>query len=84
MSRNEYLKRQLERLAWLDKTESERNRFEEALKEVAVVLINLQNKIEEDGATIKQLKFMLMQAMDVTEEEMNNFINEFGLPEGDV
>ena len=79
MSRNQYLVIKLERMAWIDKTQVERNRFEEALREVAVVLLNVQKEMEWKTKEISQLKYMLMQAMDVTEEEMKLFKEEFGL-----
>lgn len=66
MSRNEYLRRQIETLAWLDKIQSERNRFEEALSRVEVTL-EIQNR------RMRRLNFLLMQALDVTEEELNGF-----------
>lgn len=65
MSRNEYLRRQIETLAWLDKIQSERNRFEEALSRVEIAL-EIQNK------RTQRHNFLLMQALDVTEEELHN------------
>lgn len=84
MSRNEYLKIQIEKLAMLDVFEEDRNRFEEIIQTVVKALGHTMMMIEEQQKEIKKMQAMFMMVLDIDEEEMNAFVEEFILKEGDV
>lgn len=84
MSRNEYLKIQIEKLAMLDVFEEDRNRFEEIIQTVVKALRHTMMMIEEQQKEIKKMQAMFMMVLDIDEEEMNAFVEEFILKEGDV
>lgn len=79
MSRNEYLKIQIEKLAALDVFNEERNRFEEITHMVIKTLSQIMMMITELQDEIKKLQAMQMMVLDVDEKEMNTFIEEFVL-----
>lgn len=82
MSRNEYLKRQLETLAWLDKIQAYRNRFEETVSESVAQFRYVEAELENQKGQIRRLTYLLMSAMDVTEEELDQ-IERFMSKEGE-
>lgn len=84
MSRNEYLKIQIEKLAMLEVFEEDRNRFEEIIQTVVKALGHTMMMIEEQQKEIKKMQAMFMMVLDIDEEEMNAFVEEFILKEGDV
>lgn len=73
VSRNEYLKRQLESNAWSDKVQGERNRFEEYLIESVVQFKYVERWLISQESRIDLLSALMMQALDVTEEELVQF-----------
>lgn len=77
MSRNAYLKNQIEKLAWVDVLQEERNRFEETLQMVAEILGRLIKMTQEQHDEIMKLKTIFMMIMDIDEDEVDSFINEF-------
>lgn len=79
MSRNEYLKIQIEKLAALDVFNEERNRFEEITHMVIKTLSQIMMMITELQDEIKKLQAMQMMVLDIDEKEMNTFIEEFVL-----
>lgn len=82
MSRNEYLKRQLETLAWLDKIQAYRNRFEETVSESVAQFRYAEAELKKQNRQIQRLTYLLMSAMDVTEEELDQ-IERFMMKEGE-
>lgn len=83
MSRNEFLKIQIEKFAMFDVYKEERNRFEDSLQMVAEVLAKTMKMIQEQQEEIQKMKTIFMMVMDIDEEEMNTFIDEFILKKGD-
>lgn len=77
MSRNEYLKNQLEKLAWIDVLKDERNRFEDALGIFTEMISRMMRMIQKQQDEIEKIKTMFMMVMDIDEEEINSFISEF-------
>lgn len=77
MSRNEYLKKQLEKLAWIDVLKEERNRFEDALQIFSQMLGRMMRVIQEQQNEIEKMKTMFMMVMDIDEDEIDVFISQF-------
>ncbi|MFS0646114.1 hypothetical protein [Siminovitchia sp. 179-K 8D1 HS] len=84
LSRNEYLKLHIEKLAHMDVFLEERNRFEEALKMVGSVLERNIHMMKENNEEIQQMKSIFMMMMDVNEEEVNEYMKVFVAEQGEV
>lgn len=81
MSRNEFLKIQIENLALLDVTKDERNRFEDSLQMVTEVLIKMMGMIQEQQKEFLNMKAMFILVMDIDEDEMEELLMTFNVKE---
>lgn len=84
LSRNEYLKIHIEKLAHMDVFLEERNRFEETLKMVGSVLERNVHMMKENNDEIQRMKSIFMLMMDVSEEEVNEYMKVFVADQGEV
>ncbi|MBS4203656.1 hypothetical protein [Lederbergia citrea] len=84
LSRNEYLKLHIEKLAHTDVLLEERNRFEETLKMVSRVLERNVHMMKENNKEIQRMKSIFMLMMEVNEEEVNEYMKVFVADQGEV
>lgn len=77
LSRNEFLKFHIEKLAHMDAFLEERNRFEESLEMIAGVLEKSIQMLRENQKEMQRMKSIFMMMMDINEEEINDHMNLF-------
>lgn len=76
LSRNEFLKTQIERFALLDVHKRERNHFEDVLQMTSELLVKTMKMIGKQQEEIQKMKAIFLMMMDIDEEEMELILNE--------
>ncbi|MEK4031290.1 hypothetical protein MKZ02_22565 [Pseudobacillus sp. FSL P4-0506] len=78
LSRNEFLKIHLEKLAYIDPFIQERNQIEESIHHFIAVLGRVTDMVKENNEEVKKLKTLFLMMMDTEESEVDQFMNIFG------
>ncbi|GLY11966.1 ribbon-helix-helix protein, CopG family [Pseudobacillus badius] len=78
MSREQFLRIYLEKLAHVDPFIQEKNRMEEAIQRFIIVLERMLEIVKENNEEVKMLKTLFLMITDTGNDEIDHFINTFG------